>query len=72
MTSYEYIRTHYQVPAKRGMRVVVDGKYGRITGFQNQYILVKFDDARFSVPCHPTWRVVYLGKEPKKPREKSR
>lgn len=60
MTAREYVRTYYKVPAKRGGRVVVDGKAGRITSFRGGYIRVRFDDGPlFSVPCHPTWRVEY-------------
>jgi hypothetical protein len=53
------IRATRGVPAKRGMRVTVDGKPGRITSASGGYIMVRFDDKRFSLPCHPTWRVKY-------------
>lgn len=58
--SAAYARQYYKVPAKRGMRVVMDGKPGRITSFPGAYVNVRFDDAKFSVPCHPTWRMTYL------------
>jgi len=54
-----WIRQHYGVPAKRGMVVKVDGKEGRITAAKHGYIMVRFDNRGFSVPCHPTWRVEY-------------
>jgi len=54
-----YIRSLYAVPAKRGMRVTVDGKLGRITSARGGYIMVRFDGDSFSKPCHPTWRVEY-------------
>ena len=58
----QYIRDYYQVPAKRGMRVTVDGRDGVITGFHGQYILVRFRGGHgslVSTTCHPTWRVTY-------------
>ena len=53
------IRHYRKVPAKRGMTVEVDGDLGRITSARNGYIYVRFGGRRFSVPCHPTWRVRY-------------
>lgn len=60
------IRDYYRVPAKRGMRVIVDGEPGVITGTTSgsMYIRVRFDDnPKFTVPCHPTWEVQYLNGE---------
>ena len=59
--SAQYVRDYYNVPAKRGMRVTVDGRSGVITGFRNQYILVRFDlyPRSGTWACHPTWRVTY-------------
>lgn len=57
--SFDYVRQRYGVPAKRGMRVTVDGKPGRITSGAGHYIRVRFDGETFSSFCHPTWRVVY-------------
>ena len=59
--SAKYVREHYFVPAKRGMRVEVDGKPGTIVSFPGQYLGVRFDGGpSFTVRCHPTWRVVYF------------
>ncbi|TMR13794.1 hypothetical protein ETD86_29965 [Nonomuraea turkmeniaca] len=56
----EYVRIYYGVPAYRGDRVVVDGRPGRIVGF-DAGLRVRFDDQpRHVEPCHPTWRVVYV------------
>ena len=55
----EYVRRYYGVPAKRGMRVTVDGKPGVIVSFPNQYLGVRLDGERRTVRCHPTWRVDY-------------
>lgn len=58
--SAEYVRRYYRVPAKRGGRVVVDGKSGVITSFRGASLTVRFDGDKRPVPCHPTWRVEYL------------
>lgn len=54
-----YVRRYYGVPAKRGMRVTVDGHPGTIASFRSAYIMVRFDGHKNSKPCHPTWRVTY-------------
>lgn len=54
-----YIRKFYDVPAKRGMRVTVNGWPGTITGSDGAYIKVRYDGGSVSHPCHPTWRVEY-------------
>lgn len=58
--SAEYVRRYYRVPAKRGGRVVVDGKPGVITSFRGASLMVRLDGDKRPVPCHPTWRVEYL------------
>lgn len=55
-----YVRDHYQVPAKRHMRVVADGKPGVITGFRDQYLLIRLDGDKHTGKWHPTWRIHYL------------
>lgn len=57
--SASYVRDYYRVPAKRGMRVTVDGKPGRIVRFPYASLGVRFDGEKFTTPCHPTWRVDY-------------
>lgn len=52
-------RLRHRLPIYRGVRVTVDGKPGSITGIKGDRIMVRFDDRKFSVPCHPWWRVVY-------------
>lgn len=51
-----WVRQHYGVPARVGMRVTVDGDHGNIVGFGSG-LLVLLDGKL--VPAHPTWRVVY-------------
>jgi hypothetical protein len=55
------LRKYRAVPAKRGMRVKVDGKMGRITGNYGDSIRVRFDESNWIQQCHPWWRVVYYG-----------
>lgn len=54
------IRKSRGVPAKRGMRVVVDGHPGVITGAGGGNLNVRFDGRKHTARCHPTWRVDYL------------
>jgi hypothetical protein len=56
--SMDYVRRTHGVPAKRGLRVTVDGRPGVITR-ATHYVYVRFDGNRFSRPCHPTWRIDY-------------
>ncbi|MDT0305085.1 hypothetical protein [Streptomonospora wellingtoniae] len=58
--SAAYVRRTYSVPAKRGMRVTVDGQPGVITSFRGGQLNVRLDGQRHPVPAHPTWRVEYL------------
>lgn len=60
----EYVRRYYGVPAKRGARVTVDGRPGRIVSFPGQYLGVRFDGEKRTARCHPTWRVNYEGDQP--------
>lgn len=63
---FEYIRSYYGVPAKKGQRIELthQGKLRRatISGAHNQYIKLKFDgDAKpFPGVFHPTDDVRYL------------
>jgi hypothetical protein len=70
-TSFDYVRRAYGVPAKRGLRVTVDGRPGVITRGYGGRIRVRFDGERRSVKCHPTWRVDY-DPAPPSPEEPSR
>ena len=59
--SMAYIRRHYGVPAKRGMRVSANGKPGTITGKRDAYLRIRLDGDKRSAPWHPTWRIQYPG-----------
>lgn len=61
--SMQSIRDRYRVPAKRGGRVVVDGRPATITGASRtaEHLMVRLDDdPRRTHPIHPTWHVEYL------------
>jgi hypothetical protein len=57
------IRNRYNVPAKRGMRVVYTGGAGRregvITGSRDTRLLIRMDGEESSFPHHPTWKLEY-------------
>ena len=57
---FGYVRAMYDVPAKRGMRVIANGKPGRITSGAGHRIRVRLDGERHSGFWHPTWRMEYL------------
>lgn len=56
------IRAQYKVPGKRGMRVEVDGRPGKILSSTGSHFNVRFDKGR-SGKCHPTWRFTYFTSE---------
>ena len=58
--SMEYIRKTYLVPAKRGMRVVYEGKEGVITGSYQGRIRIRMDGYKKSFNLHPTDGIEYL------------
>lgn len=48
-----YIRVRFKVPARRGGRIELHGKFGVITGASGEYLLVKFDGEPAAVIVHP-------------------
>lgn len=55
----EWVREHYQVPAKRWMRITFQGKPGVITSFGRACLRVRLDGETRSIPCHPVWEIQY-------------
>jgi hypothetical protein len=58
--SYEYVKEYYGVKPEVGMRVTFNEqgcakKDGVVVGKRNydHYVHVRFDGAKFDVPCHP-------------------
>lgn len=58
--SVAYVRRYYGVPARRGARVVFDGRPGVITSCPGAYVRVRLDGEKQSVLAHPTWHMTYL------------
>jgi hypothetical protein len=56
----DYIRRHYNVPAKRFGRVKFQGKLGTITGSDGAYLRIRLDGERRAGKYHPTWQIEYL------------
>ncbi|WPH57772.1 hypothetical protein [Mycobacterium phage WXIN] len=59
---FDWVRAHYNVPAKQGGRIVFDGQPGRITSVTGGHLALHLDGqpARRRVYVHPTWRMEYL------------
>jgi hypothetical protein len=66
MSSMEYIRKTYNVPAKRGARIRFQGrKVGRILSARGPHLRVQWDGLpRRTGLIHPTWAVEYLPNAP--------
>lgn len=67
MSTLQYIRDTYKVPAKLGGRVRFYGKPGTITGADGYGHLIvqplRAEDRVYKSTrwrCHPTWRMEYL------------
>lgn len=62
----EYIRKTYEVPAKRGVQVLVDwyppepARVGTVTGSKGARLRVRLDGDTRSRIAHPTWQITYL------------
>lgn len=57
-----YIRQMYNVPARVGMRVIVNGRSGVIID-ATHHLIVDFGQGELG-SCHPTWRIEYVAGEP--------
>lgn len=57
--SMEYIRDRYGVPAKRGARVVADGKPGTIVAARGGHLRIRLDGERDTRSWHPLWHMDY-------------
>jgi hypothetical protein len=53
----DYVRRYYGVDYKRGDRLVVEGRPGKLVSFPGQYLGVRFDGEKRTSLCHPTWKV---------------
>ncbi len=57
--SAQYVRTAYKVPAKRGMKITVDGEAATIVGFAGARLRIRIAGRPGTYIAHPTWRVAY-------------
>jgi hypothetical protein len=62
----KWIRDTYKVPAKRGMRVIADGEYGRIVSASRGHLKIKLDERKRPGIYHPTWNMIYIRAESKR------
>ena len=56
----EYIRKYYQVPVKRGMKVIANGKSGEITSARGAYLKIRIEGEKKPIIYHPTWEIQYI------------
>ena len=70
MTStMEWIRRHYDVPARHGMRIEYDGQPATITGAGGGHLRFRIDSEKRTTAGHPCYRIVYPAvPEPARPR----
>lgn len=60
VSTMEWIRRNYGVPARHGMRITYGGKPATITGAGGGgYLRFRIDGERRSTWDHPTYRIVY-------------
>lgn len=67
MSSMQWIRDYYGVPAKRGMVVKYSpcegskdrSRTGVITGARGPHLLIRMDGDMRSSAYHPTWQIEY-------------
>ena len=60
--SLAYIRKSYGVPAKRGAKVLYQGKPAVITSGPRSYLRLRFEHETRATRkvYHPTWQIQYL------------
>jgi hypothetical protein len=54
-----YIRSKYNVPARKGMEVKVGDRLGVITGTHQARLMILLDGDKQSMPHHPTYEIDY-------------
>ena len=72
MSSIQWIRDHYGVPAKVGMRIIYapcEGsrdlpRGGMIVGTKGPYLRIRLDGEKRIGSYHPTWQVQYPTPQP--------
>lgn len=52
--SRDYIRMAYNMPKlKKCLKIIYQGKEGKITGFSGSYILIRIPTCKIPLRCHP-------------------
>lgn len=65
-----YIRIRFRVPARRGGRVELQGRFGVITGASGEHLLVRFDGEPAASIVHPVeLNYVEAGEATEPPRD---
>ena len=59
---FDWVRSHYPVPARQGQRIRFDGQSGRITSVAGGHLVIHLDGEpdRRRHRAHPCWRMEYL------------
>lgn len=57
---FSYVREMYGVPARKDMRVVMDGHEGRIVAGDGARLLILREGDDQPVSVHPCWRMHYI------------
>ena len=57
--SMDYVRNRYGVPAKRGKRVIANGKPGTIVAARGGHLCIRLDGEKHTGRWHPTWEMDY-------------
>lgn len=55
-----YIRSKYNVPARKGMRIKFQDKFGMIMGAYGAYLRILLDGHKHSMLYHPMYEIEYL------------
>lgn len=55
------ISDYYGIPGlKIGMKVMIKGITGKVSGVGDSGLKIKLDSENKSIHCHPTWDMVYF------------
>ncbi len=60
MSTLDYLRRHYGVPARPHGRVGFQGRMGTIVGAgPGPHLMIRLDGEKHARPYHPTWELIY-------------
>lgn len=66
--SFEWVNQNYGLSVRHGQRVKYTGRpgvelFGKVTGVEGGYVMIKLDGQRHSFHYHPTWELSYLDEQ---------